>query len=508
MMTLQVFGYQAQEIARRYYQTDQVLRKQTKRSSSNKNHDDDDEEDEMNGQLEFLTLTIGFFNRILRDLIQEGMIVMKRNELVFYREHFLRVRPSYDITLQSSFHTLQSIEETIITQYQDMIKMTGLKMKDIQLEYSDIHGLHYRVTKLQSNKVLKQLESKGYTVEILSLQKAGTLFLTSQLKKKAMELNKVHEEYTIMQSHLVYQASEVALTFLPFLLQCGELIAKLDVFCTLAQVSLINDWKAPTFQSKGCKELSITGVRHPLLEDRIGCMAVVPNDVTITNDQYVQLLTGPNMGGKSTYLRAIGLTVILAQIGCFVPATSACLPIYDRIFIRSGSIDNITAKMSTFMVELVELSNIMKEATDQSLVLIDEIGRGTSTNDGLGLAWAILEYLALNNQCTVFCTTHLHELTKLTQTKIDNVNNPFVACHVSAVVNDARKDDLTMLYKVCPGGCDLSLGISVAKMVNFPEEVIEEAWEIEEELVKQGKATETNEPFLSTDLPNKRQKIL
>eukprot|EP00981_Chlorochromonas_danica_P012249 scaffold4714_cov185-Ochromonas_danica.AAC.2 len=328
-----------------------------------------------------------------------GNTRQKRNELVFYREHFLRVRPSYDITLQSSFHTLQSIEETIITQYQDMIKMT-------------------------------------------------------------------------------------------------------------AQVSLINDWKAPTFQSKGCKELSITGVRHPLLEDRIGCMAVVPNDVTITNDQYVQLLTGPNMGGKSTYLRAIGLTVILAQIGCFVPATSACLPIYDRIFIRSGSIDNITAKMSTFMVELVELSNIMKEATDQSLVLIDEIGRGTSTNDGLGLAWAILEYLALNNQCTVFCTTHLHELTKLTQTKIDNVNNPFVACHVSAVVNDARKDDLTMLYKVCPGGCDLSLGISVAKMVNFPEEVIEEAWEIEEELVKQGKATETNEPFLSTDLPNKRQKIL
>jgi DNA mismatch repair protein MSH2 len=294
----------------------------------------------------------------------------------------------------------------------------------------------------------------------------------------------------------VQQALEVVQSYTIPALHVASLVATVDVLAALAHQALQNDWIRPQFSSSvdnsgDEKSLTIKGLRHVILEQKIGTLAVVANDVKVNQqDGYCMIITGPNMGGKSTFMLSIGLAVLMAQLGSFIPATSAVMPIYDQLFVRSGSSDLSAIGFSSFMAEMVDTADIIRHATGQSLILIDEIGRGTSTSDGFGLAWAILEELALSNKATVFCATHFHELNNLTNDGLHDVNPIkleechrliFKSLHVDAHI-DKKFQDVFMLYRVKEGSCSRSYGIHVAKVAKFPEEIISKALEIEENL--------------------------
>ena len=233
----------------------------------------------------------------------------------------------------------------------------------------------------------------------------------------------------------------------------------------------------PKINEKGV--IDIKDGRHPVVEK------MIPNDMFISNDTYlndkkdrIAIITGPNMAGKSTYMRQTALIVLMAQIGSFVPASKADIGLVDRIFTRVGASDDLASGQSTFMVEMTEVANILRNATSKSLLILDEIGRGTSTFDGLSIAWAVIEHISnskLLGAKTLFAT-HYHELTEL-EGKIDNVNNYCIAVKENG-------DDIIFLRKIVKGGADKSYGIQVAKLAGVPESVTDRAKEIVEELVQ------------------------
>ena len=255
----------------------------------------------------------------------------------------------------------------------------------------------------------------------------------------------------------------------------AKAVARLDVFASLALTAERNGYVRPGINEKGI--INIKDGRHPVVE------RMIPNGMFISNDTYlddkkhrISVITGPNMAGKSTYMRQTALIALMAQIGSFVPAAQADIGISDRIFTRVGASDDLASGQSTFMVEMTEVANILRNATSRSLLILDEIGRGTSTFDGLSIAWAVIEYISdsrLLGAKTLFAT-HYHELTEL-EGKIDNVNNYCIAVK-------EKGDDIVFLRKIVKGGADKSYGIQVAKLAGVPDLVIERAKEIVEEL--------------------------
>ncbi len=257
----------------------------------------------------------------------------------------------------------------------------------------------------------------------------------------------------------------------------AQAVAQLDAFSSLALVAERNRYVRPGINEKGI--IDIKDGRHPVVE------RMIPNDMFIANDTYlndkkkrISVITGPNMAGKSTYMRQTALIVLMAQIGSFVPASSADIGLVDRIFTRVGASDDLASGQSTFMVEMTEVANILRNATSKSLLILDEIGRGTSTFDGLSIAWAVIEHISsskLLGAKTLFAT-HYHELTEL-EGKINNVNNYCIAVK-------EKGDDIIFLRKIVKGGADKSYGIQVARLAGVPDTVIERAKEIVEELVQ------------------------
>ncbi len=255
----------------------------------------------------------------------------------------------------------------------------------------------------------------------------------------------------------------------------AKAIARLDVLASLALVAEQNNYCRPAISENGM--IDIKNGRHPVVEK------MIDNEMFITNDTYldnkskrISIITGPNMAGKSTYMRQAALIVLLAQIGSFVPADSAKIGIVDRIFTRVGASDDLASGQSTFMVEMTEVANILRNATKNSLLILDEIGRGTSTFDGLSIAWAVVEHISnpkLLGAKTLFAT-HYHELTEL-EGKLHNVNNYCIAVK-------EKGEDIVFLRKIVPGGADKSYGIQVAKLAGVPDSVIARAKEISKEL--------------------------
>ena len=255
----------------------------------------------------------------------------------------------------------------------------------------------------------------------------------------------------------------------------AKAVAKLDTFVSLAVVADQNNYCRPKINENGV--IDIKDGRHPVVEKMMN------NDMFIANDTYldngnnrISIITGPNMAGKSTYMRQTAIIVLMAQIGSFVPASSAKIGIVDRIFTRVGASDDLASGQSTFMVEMNEVANILRNATSNSLLVLDEIGRGTSTFDGLSIAWAVVEHISnpkLLGAKTLFAT-HYHELTEL-EGKLHNVNNYCIAVK-------EKGDDIVFLRKIVRGGADKSYGIQVAKLAGVPDSVIERAKQIVEEL--------------------------
>jgi DNA mismatch repair protein MutS len=293
-------------------------------------------------------------------------------------------------------------------------------------------------------------------------------FITPELKEYEEKILGAEEKIAELEYTLFLELRGEVAAHLEEIQGNARAIAQLDFLTALADIAVQNDYIAPTIDEGAV--IDIKDGRHPVVEQLLQGEPFVPNDTWLdTHEEQIALITGPNMAGKSTYLRQVGLIVLMAQLGAFVPARIAHIGIVDRIFTRVGAYDNLARGESTFLVEMNETANILNNATSNSLILLDEIGRGTSTFDGLSIAWAVTEYLhnTPGQTAKTLFATHYHELIELgvTLDRVENYN----------VVISERNDHIVFLRKVMPGGSDRSYGIQVARMAGLPQIVIERA---------------------------------
>ena len=339
---------------------------------------------------------------------------------------------------------------------------TGIK--NLKIKYNKVFGYYLEVT----NSFLSMVPD--YFTRKQTLTNAER-FITPELKEMEDTILGAEDRLVSLEYDLFCELRNAVAAQVVRIQQTAKAVAKLDVFASLAVVAEKNRYCRPKITEDGT--LQITEGRHPVVEKMIQGGLFVPNDTKLdTKKERIAIITGPNMAGKSTYMRQTALIVLMAQIGSFVPAESATIGIVDRIFTRVGASDDLASGQSTFMVEMTEVANILRNATPNSLLILDEIGRGTSTFDGLSIAWAVVEYISnpkLIGAKTLFAT-HYHELTEL-EGKLSSVHNYCIAVK-------EKGDDIVFLRKIVPGGADKSYGIQVAKLAGLPEPVIERAKEI------------------------------
>ncbi|KAL0958358.1 hypothetical protein HGRIS_000500 [Hohenbuehelia grisea] len=389
------------------------------------------------------------------------------------------IQPRYDQGLQDIATKLGEIRDGLDEEHQDVGRDLDIELdKKLHLENNPAYGYCLRLTKNDAKGVTN---NKKY-IE-LSTQKSGVFFTTKKLKELAGDYIEVTQEYTRKQNSLVREVVAIATTYTPVLDSLDNIIAHLDVIVSFAHVSVNapEPYVKPVISEKGSGNLILRDARHPCLEVQDD-ISFIPNDVEMIKDESeFQIITGPNMGGKSTYIRQVGVISLMAQTGCFVPCSEARLPIFDSVLCRVGAGDSQLKGISTFMAEMLETATILRSASKDSLIIIDELGRGTSTYDGFGLAWAISEHIA--SQIHAFClfATHFHELTALDQ-QIPHVRNLHVVAHVTQTGESTQERDITLLYKVEPGVSDQSFGIHVAELANFPEKVVKLARKNADEL--------------------------
>ena len=350
----------------------------------------------------------------------------------------------------------------------DEKEKTGIK--NLKIKYNKVFGYYLEVTNSFKNLV------PDYYVRKQTLTNSER-YITPELKELEDTILGSEDRLVQLEYELFRQIREEIAKNVQRIQTTAKAIAKIDTFVSLAVVASQNNYCRPEINEEGV--IDIKGGRHPVVEKMIDNDLFIDNDTYLdNNNNRVSIITGPNMAGKSTYMRQSALIVLMAQIGSFVPATSANIGIVDRIFTRVGASDDLASGQSTFMVEMNEVSNILRNATSNSLLILDEIGRGTSTFDGLSIAWAVVEHISnpkLLGAKTLFAT-HYHELTEL-EGKISSVNNYCIAVK-------EKGDDIVFLRKIIKGGADKCYGIQVAKLAGLPESVVERAKEIVEQLLK------------------------
>lgn len=344
---------------------------------------------------------------------------------------------------------------------------TGIR--NLKIKYNKVFGYYLEVTNSFKNLVPEYYTRKQTLTN-------AERYITPKLKELEDMILGAEDKLFALEYDLSCQVREELAAQIPRIQETAKAIAQLDVYASLSVVAQRNNYVRPTVNTKGV--IDIKNGRHPVVEKMIN------NDMFIANDTYldngskrVSVITGPNMAGKSTYMRQTALIVLMAQIGSFVPAEKAKIGVVDRIFTRVGASDDLASGQSTFMVEMTEVANILRNATAKSLLILDEIGRGTSTFDGLSIAWAVIEHISntkLLGAKTLFAT-HYHELTEL-EGKIPGVNNYCIAVK-------ERGDDIVFLRKIVKGGADKSYGIQVAKLAGVPDSVLDRAKELVDELV-------------------------
>ncbi|KVI02602.1 DNA mismatch repair protein, MSH2, partial [Cynara cardunculus var. scolymus] len=409
------------------------------------------------------------------------------------------ISPGYDSQLSTLKNEQESVEQQIHDLHEQTAKDLDLPLdKGLKLDKGTQFGHVFRITKKEEPKVRQKLNTLFI---VLETRKDGVKFTNTKLKKLGDQYQKILEEYKNCQKELVARVVETAATFSEMVIDessiqvfegLAMLLSELDVLLSFADLAASSPtpYARPEITKSDTGDIILEGSRHPCVEAQ-DWVNFIPNDCKLVRGKsWFQIITGPNMGGKSTFIRQVGVNILMAQVGSFVPCDKASISIRDCIFARVGAGDCQLRGISTFMQEMLETASILKGATDKSLIIIDELGRGTSTYDGFGLAWAICEHLVEVIKAPTLFATHFHELTALAH---ENAGKPSGVAnyHVSAHI-DSSSQKLTMLYKNCgnplimadfvfifcdtdykvePGACDQSFGIHVAEFANFPESV-------------------------------------
>ncbi|MBQ7840234.1 MAG: DNA mismatch repair protein MutS [Lachnospiraceae bacterium] len=400
------------------------------------------------------------------------------------------IKEGFDETIDQLRHA-KTEGKTWLAQLEEQEReRTGIK--NLKIKYNKVFGYYLEVTNsykdmVPDDYVRKQTLANAERYSMPRLKELEDMILNAEEKLTVLEYDKFCE----IRDTIASQIERIQRT--------AKAIARLDVYASLSLVAERNHYVRPALNEKGV--IDIKEGRHPVVEQMIEHDMFITNDTFLDNNKHcIAVITGPNMAGKSTYMRQAALIVLLAQIGSFVPAKSANIGIVDRIFTRVGASDDLASGQSTFMVEMNEVANILRNATSKSLLVLDEIGRGTSTFDGLSIAWAVIEHISnrkILGAKTLFAT-HYHELTEL-EGKISNVNNYCIAVK-------EKGDDIVFLRKIIKGGADKSYGIQVAKLAGVPDMVIDRAKEIVEQLSDNDITEKVQSISVDTDMAPKKQK--
>lgn len=399
------------------------------------------------------------------------------------------IKLEFDDSLTETNSNIQDISQKIKDCQYEVSEDLGMEVeKKLKLEKHQQHGWCFRVTRNDSS-VLRNTGNKYIELQTV---KAGVYFTTKDLRSLAQKYQVLSDDYNSKQRELIREILSITLTYHLVFINLALSLAHLDVITSFANVAIFapipyakpvihplsSDVDSDEYRER---RLKLKEARHPVLEAQDD-ISFISNDVNLANNsseaengKAFVIITGPNMGGKSTYIRQIGVIALMNQIGSFVPASDADftpeVPVFDAILSRVGAGDSQMKGLSTFMIEMLETSSILATASHNSLIIIDELGRGTSTYDGFGLAWSILEHLITEKRCFTLFATHFHELTDLSAKYNDRVENLHVAAHVENEDKEGN-NDITLMYKVEPGISDKSFGIHVAELVKFPEKIV------------------------------------
>ncbi|MER2180830.1 MAG: DNA mismatch repair protein MutS [Desemzia incerta] len=378
------------------------------------------------------------------------------------------IKDGYNAKLDEYRDAMKNSKQWIASMEAEERIKTGIKT--LKIGYNKVFGYYIEITRAN---LVHLPEGRYERKQTLS---NAERFITPELKEKEAIILEAEDKSTALEYELFAEIRETVKNSIERLQNLAKAVATVDVLQSFAAVSEKYHYVRPLME-KGSQEIELIDGRHPVVEKVLGQQIYVPNDVEMDKDTQIMLITGPNMSGKSTYMRQLALTVIMAQIGCFVPANKAKLPVFDKIFTRIGAADDLISGQSTFMVEMMEANQALTYATKDSLILFDEIGRGTATYDGMALAEAIIEYIHQHVHAKTLFSTHYHELTALEQ-ELDQLKN----CHVGAIEEEG---ELVFLHKMLPGPSDKSYGIQVAKLAGLPEELLEKAATILKQLEQQ-----------------------
>jgi DNA mismatch repair protein MutS len=367
------------------------------------------------------------------------------------------IRPGFDAALDELRQIARGGKEWIARFQAQEIARTGIG--SLKVGFNQVFGYYIEITHTHAHKIPADYQRK-------QTLKNAERYITAELKEYEEKILSAEDKLKQREYELFLALRDQAAAQTQRLLQTGDVLARLDVLAALADLAVSRQYVRPQLDDRPV--LDVREGRHPVLEQTLPPGTFVPNDIVLGPDEGMfWLITGPNMSGKSTYIRQVAVVTLLAHLGSFVPAQSARIGITDRIFTRVGASDELSRGQSTFMVEMTEAANILNNATPRSLVILDEIGRGTSTYDGVSLAWAITEYLHTQVGCRSLFATHYHELAQLAETlpQLRNYN----------VLVREWQDDIVFLHKIAPGSADKSYGIHVARLAGIPAEVLQRA---------------------------------
>jgi DNA mismatch repair protein MutS len=374
-------------------------------------------------------------------------------------------RDGYDADLDQLRQASRDGKNWITELQEREIASTGIK--SLKIRFNSVFGYFIEITKSNLASVPVTYTRKQTTV-------GGERFITPELKEMESKILGADERARNLEYQLFQKLRDETLKEITSIQQTAAAIAIVDVVSSLAETARLFRYCRPTLSES--LRLTIRDGRHPVLDQNLVEEKFVPNDTTLDGEMRLAIITGPNMAGKSTYIRQVALIVLMAQIGSFVPAASAEIGMVDRVFTRVGANDDLSRGQSTFMVEMNETANIVNNATDRSLVILDEIGRGTSTFDGLSIAWSVAEFLHDKIKARTLFATHYHELTKLAEERKG-------VCNFNVAVREWN-EQIIFLRKIVPGGADKSYGIQVARLAGLPKEILDRAKDILSHLEK------------------------